>query len=150
MVDRVAQQVIATELEAALENHFHPSNYGYRPNKSAHQAIGQCRISQKRRAGVAKELKQMSFLRCAQFPISKIAELLKLKIQGWINYYGKFRMSEVRKVFRLLHVRLVKWIRNKYQRYRKQRWNAAYKCLQSLSNGYPNLFEHWKYEGFRP
>ena len=31
---------------------------------------------------------------------------MKLKIRGWINYYGKFRMSEMRKVFRLLHIRL--------------------------------------------
>lgn len=84
------------------------------------------------------------------FPISKIAELLRLKTIGWINYYGKFRMSEMRKVFRLLHVRLVKWIRNKYRRFRKQRWHAAYKFLQRISKDYPTLFVHWQYERFRP
>lgn len=107
-------------------------------------------ISQKSRSRIARELKAMDFHRWVHFPISKIAELLKLKIQGWINYYGKFRMSEMRKVFRLLHVRLVKWIRNKYRRYRKQRWYAAYKFLQRISKDYPYLFAHWKYEGFRP
>lgn len=107
-------------------------------------------ISQKSRTRIANELKTMDFHRWVHFPISRIAELLKLKIRGWINYYGKFRMSEMRKVFRLLHKRLVKWIRNKYRRYRKQRWGNAYKYLQSLSRSYPNLFEHWQYEGFRP
>lgn len=107
-------------------------------------------ISQKSRTKIAEELKKMDFHRWVHFPISKIAELLKLKTRGWINYYGKFRMSEMRKVFRLLHIRLVKWIRNKYRRYRKQRWGKAYKYLQSLSASYPNLFEHWKYESFRP
>lgn len=45
IVDRVAQHVIATELEQVVEKHFHPSSYGYRPNKSAHDAIEQCRIN---------------------------------------------------------------------------------------------------------
>jgi RNA-directed DNA polymerase len=107
-------------------------------------------ISQKSRARIAAALQKMDFHRWVHFPISKIGELLKLKLRGWINYYGKFRMSEMRKVFRLLHVRLVKWIRNKYRRYRKKPWYVGYKYLQSLSRSYPNLFEHWQYAGFRP
>ena len=107
-------------------------------------------ISQKSRSRIAAELKAMDLHRWVHFPISKIAELLRPKTIGWINYYGKFRMSEMRKVFRLLHVRLVKWIRNKYRRFSKQRWYAAYKFLQRISKDYPSLFVHWKYEGFRP
>jgi group II intron reverse transcriptase/maturase len=107
-------------------------------------------ISQKSKTRIAKELKQTEFHRWVHFPITRIAELLKLKIRGWINYYGKFRISEMRQVFKLLHFRLVKWIRNKYRRYRKQRWGNAYKYLQQLSRSYPTLFEHWQYEGFRP
>jgi len=107
-------------------------------------------ISQKSKTRIAQELKKMEFHRWVHFPISKIGELLKLKIRGWINYYGKFRMSEMRQVFWLLHLRLVKWICNKYRRYRKQPWGNAYKYLQSLSRRYPALFEHWQYEGFRP
>jgi len=106
--------------------------------------------SQKSKTRIVQELKKMGFHRWVHFPISKIGELLKLKIRGWINYYGKFRMSEMRQVFWLLHLRLVKWIRNKYRRYRKQRWGNAYKYLQQLSRSYPSLFEHWQYEGFRP
>ena len=45
IVDRVAQQVIATELEQIVDKHFHPSSFGYRPNKSAYDAIEQCRIN---------------------------------------------------------------------------------------------------------
>lgn len=107
-------------------------------------------MSQKSMGRITRELKLMNFHRWVQFPISKIAVLLQLKIRGWINYYGKFRMSEMRKLFRVLHKRLVKWIRNKYRRYRKQSWGYAYKYLQSISRSYPNLFEHWQFEGFRP
>ena len=107
-------------------------------------------MSQKSRSRIVKELQEMNFHRWVQFPISKIAELLKLKLRGWINYYGKFRMSEMRKLFKILHLRLTKWIRNKYRRFRKKPWYVGYKCLQQLSRDFPNLFEHWQYEGFRP
>lgn len=82
--------------------------------------------------------------------ISRIGQLLKLKIRGWINYYGKFRMSEMRKLFRLLHLRIAKWVRNKYKRFRRKHWFFAYKYLQGIAKSYPNLFEHWQYESFRP
>jgi RNA-directed DNA polymerase len=42
MCDRVAQEVIRAELEQELEPHFHPSSYGYRAGKSAHQALEAC------------------------------------------------------------------------------------------------------------
>lgn len=42
MCDRVAQEVIRAELEQEVEKQFHPSSYGYRPNKSAHQALEAC------------------------------------------------------------------------------------------------------------
>jgi RNA-directed DNA polymerase len=38
--DRIAQTVAKTYIEPALEQLFHPDSYGYRPNKSALQAIG--------------------------------------------------------------------------------------------------------------
>lgn len=43
VIDRVAQQVVATELESLVNEGFSPHSFGYRPNKSAHDAIAQCR-----------------------------------------------------------------------------------------------------------
>jgi len=43
VADRIAQTVVKQALEPELESHFHPDSYGYRPDKSAHQAIGQAR-----------------------------------------------------------------------------------------------------------
>ena len=37
--DRIAQTVVKLMLEPELEPHFHEDSYGYRPGKSAHQAI---------------------------------------------------------------------------------------------------------------
>lgn len=41
--DRVAQTVVKLILESLVEQHFHPDSYGYRPGKSAHQAVEQAR-----------------------------------------------------------------------------------------------------------
>ena len=43
--DRVAQMVITKELEEVLEPIFSKNSFGYRPNKSAHQAIEQARTN---------------------------------------------------------------------------------------------------------
>ena len=43
VTDRVAQMTAKLMLEPEWEQHFHPSSFGYRPNKSAHDAIRQAR-----------------------------------------------------------------------------------------------------------
>jgi RNA-directed DNA polymerase len=43
VADRVAQTVVAMELEAKVEPIFHRDSYGYRPNRSALDAVGECR-----------------------------------------------------------------------------------------------------------
>ena len=43
VADRVAQQVVKQYLEPGLERCFHPNSYGYRPGKSALDAVGQAR-----------------------------------------------------------------------------------------------------------
>ena len=43
VADRVAQKVAALYLEPKVEPLFHPDSYGYRPGRSAHDALGVCR-----------------------------------------------------------------------------------------------------------
>ena len=43
IADRVAQTVVAMYLEPRVEPRFHPDSYGYRPSKSAHDALAACR-----------------------------------------------------------------------------------------------------------
>lgn len=41
--DRVAQMAVKNMLEPSIEPHFHPDSYGYRPGKSALDAVGKAR-----------------------------------------------------------------------------------------------------------
>ena len=43
VADRVAQTVVAMYLEPKVEPAFHPDSYGYRPKRSALDAVGRCR-----------------------------------------------------------------------------------------------------------
>ncbi len=44
VADRVAQTVVAMHLGERAEPRFHPDSYGYRPGKSAHEAVSTCRV----------------------------------------------------------------------------------------------------------
>ena len=48
--DRIAQMVVKLQIEPLLDPIFHPDSYGYRPNKSAHQALTQAKLRCNRRA----------------------------------------------------------------------------------------------------
>jgi group II intron reverse transcriptase/maturase len=50
--DRIAQMVVKLLIEPELEPHFHPDSYGYRPGKSAHQALKKTEERSRKRAWV--------------------------------------------------------------------------------------------------
>jgi len=106
-------------------------------------------ISQKSIARINEELRKLKIHRWTYFSLSRVGEILKSKIRGWLNYYSKFRRSELRHLFRDFNKRLAKWIRNKYRRFRRRHWYFAYKHLQTIAKSYPYMFEHWKV-GFMP
>ncbi|WP_411152706.1 reverse transcriptase domain-containing protein [Streptomyces sp. A30] len=43
VADRIAQTVVAARLEREVEPKFHPDSYGYRPGRSALDAVEKCR-----------------------------------------------------------------------------------------------------------
>jgi len=107
---------------------------------------GMSRKSQKR---INKLCFKMKIHRLTHLSIYQIAGMLRSKIIGWINYYGKFRKSEMGSMFRLLNFRIARWVRNKYRRFRKKHWYTAYKWLVNVSKTFPQLFVHWEH-GFLP
>jgi RNA-directed DNA polymerase len=85
----------------------------------------------------------------SHFSIQQIADMLKSKIRGWINYYGKFRKSRIWYLFSLLNNRLVRWAKNKFGRFKNKHLYIVHLWLVNVSKAFPNLFVHWQY-GFLP
>ena len=51
VADRIAQTVVRSYLEPNVEPVFHEDSYGYRPGRSAHDALGVCRSGAGRAIG---------------------------------------------------------------------------------------------------
>jgi len=102
-----------------------------------------CAISIGSRKRIADKLGELQVERMTFKSIVGIAQKLNPMIRGWINYYGKFRMSSLHKVFKLLNQRLVRWARKRYKRY-KTSIKRAYKWLARVQEQYPYLFYHWQ------
>lgn len=127
--------------------------YGFHPRK-VRTRLGSDRlgygaaISDKAKKHIVRTFKRMKVHRATAETLAHIAQVLASKLRGWINYFGKYRKWELHRVFRSLNDRLVKWLMNKYKRY-KGKIAMARKRMRQLSKDYPNLFVHWKY-GFIP
>ena len=75
-------------------------------------------------------------------------ETVNAVIQGWINYYGRFRRSELVRVFYDLNDYLARWAMRKYKRLHRS-WRRARRLLGQIARRDPGLFAHWQL-GLRP
>ena len=103
-----------------------------------------CAISISSRKRIADKLGALKVERLNFKSIVGIAQYLNPLIRGWVNYYGKFRISTLQKVFRLLHKRIVRWARKRYKRY-KTSLKRGFQWLKRVQEQYPTLFYHWQF-----
>ncbi len=99
-------------------------------------------ISKKSQNKIIDELRKLAFHKWSSYDLQGLADALAPKIRGWINYYGRFRISELQQLFRLLNIRIAKWIRWKYK---LKTYAQSYGRLKRIIRWYPNTFVHWKY-----
>lgn len=75
--------------------------------------------------------------------LAEIASWINPIVRGWMNYYGRFRRSEIYRLLQRINTYLMRWARNKYRRLRGfkkfKRWWIG------LLDREPNLFAHWKW-----
>jgi group II intron reverse transcriptase/maturase len=105
-------------------------------------------ISTKAQKQIVEEIKRRKLHSAVNAGLQDLANELASSLQGWINYYGRFRRWSMQGVFRILNDRLVKWLINKHRNLRDQKRKARLK-LKEIAKDYPNLFVHWRY-GFLP
>lgn len=119
---------------------FHPQS---KPSKLGGMFLGyDCSVSKKSYSKLTKELRTTNFHKWTEATIQDIAEMLNPKIRGWMQYYEKFKRKSLTKVFHRLHNRLVKWILNKYKRFKGSR-RQGFNYLKQIHTYYPYLFYHW-------
>jgi len=100
------------------------------------------RASQKK---IVEEINSFRIHRWSTGTIEEIAATLNSKLQGWINYYGKYRKWTFLNTFRKLSFRLMQWVKNKYK---IKSIMKSYQWLRNYQREHPNLFAHWRF-GFK-
>lgn len=106
-------------------------------------------MSRKRQKRINDLCYKLNVHRMTNFSIYQMAGMLNPKIRGWINYYGKFRKSEMWNLFKLLNLRLARWARLKYKKFKKKHLFIAHLWLEKVAKAFPSLFVHWQH-GFLP
>jgi RNA-directed DNA polymerase len=76
--------------------------------------------------------------------LKDIAELFNPILRGWINYYGKYRFSQLSYTLQHFTRILVKWAMRKYKRFRGKKTEAI-QYLKSFIKNNRNMFAHWQF-----
>jgi len=77
-----------------------------------------------------------------------LAQMFRAKIQGWINYYGRFYKSAMYPTLKHINRKLCLWAMRKYKKLKHHRRRAEHR-LGDIANMHPGMFPHWKL-GVRP
>ena len=123
--------------------------YTFQPRSSKSKKTGKlflgfdCAMSIRSRSGIFEVIRKMRIPRMRCESIVGIAHHLNPKLRGWIRYFGKYRGYSLSKVFYILRIKLVRWARYRYKRYRNN-LNKAYKWLDRVRQQFPYLFYHWQ------
>jgi len=88
-------------------------------------------------------IKQSVVFKSTQCGITDIARELNPKIRGWLNYYGKYRRSDLNRLWEILNNRLIRWARKRFKRL-KRSTRLASKWIRGVYNSNPSLFLHWR------
>ena len=102
-------------------------------------------ISRGTQKKIVEEINRFRIHRWSVGTLEEIADTLCSKLQGWINYYGKFRKWLFLKIFRRLSFRLMQWVQNKYK---ITGISQSFQWLRNYQREHPNLFAHWRF-GFK-
>ena len=82
--------------------------------KSGEVRLGySARISSKAKKHIVSVIRRYNIHRSTAAELTGLALRLAAKLRGWINYFGAFRPSALRKVFSVLNKRFVRWYTNK-------------------------------------
>jgi len=80
---------------------------------------------------------------CFSLSIEELASVINPLLQGWINYYGKFRKSSMSTIYDYINGKLIKWARRKHKNLQRRKWRAG-RWLRGLYLQNPTLFAHWR------
>ncbi len=85
-------------------------------------------------------IKKRTLIHQSHITIQALADNINPIMRGWMNYFGQFYKSAMRRMLSYLNQSLIKWVSIKYKRGTRR----ARKWLVQVARKLPNLFAHWR------
>jgi len=104
-------------------------------------------ISKKAEQAIRQEIGRWKLHLRSDMSLEDLAKMYNAKIQGWINYYGRYCKSELRRTLRILDSRLTRWAMRKYKRL-KGRWRRGTHWMSRIAEKQSWIFAHWRVFGW--
>jgi RNA-directed DNA polymerase len=122
--------------------------YTYRPrlskNKMGKSFVNFTPAISKRGANrIKKEIRSWKMHLRSDKNIADLARMFNAKVQGWVNYYGRYYKSAMYPFLRNIERFLVRWVMRKYKRYQHHKRRAT-NWLGRVRKREPRLFVHWR------
>jgi hypothetical protein len=101
-------------------------------------------VSKKALNAMREKIRALKFRHRTQTELSTISRTINPMIQGWMNYYGCYRRSELEPLYRYINQTLVAWAMRKFKRLRGNR-RSGRSLIANICKKCPRLFIHWQY-----
>ena len=101
-------------------------------------------ISKKSEKAIKETIRGWRVHRSVMCDIDKLSERFNMILRGWVEYYGRFRISELNGVFWMFQKGLVRWAMRRYKRFYRS-WKGASRFIVSIAKSRPHLFVLWEW-----
>ena len=92
---------------------------------------------------IRQEMRSWQMPKRSDKSIEDLSRMFGAKIQGWINYYGRFYRSQMYMTLRHINTKLVRWAMRKFKKLKRHRRRAEH-WLGRVAKSFPSLFPHWR------
>jgi len=129
------------------EQRFDFLGFTFRPRQSMNRA-GKLfvsfspAVSDKAAKAMREDVRRWKLHHRNDLDLEKIAQWARPTLVGWVNYYGRFHRSALRRALRTVDPFIVRWAQRKYKRLRGHA-KRAWGWLRGVKSRQPNLFAHW-------
>jgi RNA-directed DNA polymerase len=100
-------------------------------------------ISRKAEKAIRDEMRSWKMHLRTDKDLDYLVQVFNPKLRGWIQYYGKFRISALYGICMMFQKILVKWAQKKFKRLRRD-WARAGDFIGKIARKTPTMFAHWE------
>ena len=100
-------------------------------------------MSNSARNAIRQEVRSWNMPKRSDKSSEDLSGMFRAKIQGWMNYYGRFYRSQIYMTLRHINSKLVWWAWRKFKKLFRHRRSAEH-WLGRVAKDFPSLFPHWQ------